>query len=455
MRFNVNRPDVTLQSGHQARFLAVLLPLLLLAGMGCKTVTKTVSVPFNAMYAVMPDKAALPPDPTFIQLEELRSADALFQMTSSSLDEYSSRVNTPEARLKALKWKLSLGSSIVNMATGPNPTANLLDLVTFTTLMRGTLEDAAPKATPPGSLDDWLNHSRVLETNAWMMSGFILTSNQQQVLRTAIAQWRQQNPAAKNMLFARPEELATLIRKIGHRDSEAQGVFEKDRLDPMADLDPAIREVTRTRLFAERAMFAAQRTSTLMRWQVELLTEQVMDQQQIVMAVQSVDRISRASESISQTAALMPNLIASERQAFLDALMVQEGKLAELSAQVTRTLTAGNQMSDSLNTTLITLTALMKRFGVGEPSTTPPDTNAPPFNILDYAHTADQFTKMAAQMDILVKDANGTLDTVSGQTRDDAKSVLNRAFLLTAVLIVLIFACAFIYRRTGRKGAGP
>ncbi len=384
MSFKVNRlgaawrPGHHARPGHYVRFLAVLLPLLLLlAGSGCKTVTKTASVPFNAMHAVMPgEETTHPPDPAFVQLEELRFADRLFQLTASSLDEYSSHVNTPEARLKALKWKLSLGSSIVNMGTGPNPTANLLDLVTLATLMRGTLEDVAPNATPPGSLDDWLSHCRVLETNAWTMAGFIINSNQQQVLRTAIEQWRQQNPAAKNIFFSRPEELATLIRQIelGGKDSEAEGIFEKDRLDPMADLDPAIREITRTRLFAERAMFAAQRTATLMRWQVELLTEQVMNQEQIVLTVQSVDRISRAAESVSQTAALLPGLVSSERQAILDALVGEDGKLQTLSAQVT------------------------------------------------------------------------------AQTSNDVKSVLNHAFLLTAGLIVLIFACAMIYRRAGRKG---
>ena len=119
-------------------------------------------------------------------------------------------------------------------------------------------------------------------------------------------------------------------------------------------------------------------------------------------------------------------------------------------------------MSTSLNTTLITFDALMKRFGVGEPSTTPPDTNSPPFNILDYAHTADQIAAMAQQLDALIKDASDTvatpaldkriaeLNALSGRARTDAKSVLNHAFLLAAGLIVLIFAGAVLYRRASR-----
>ena len=119
-------------------------------------------------------------------------------------------------------------------------------------------------------------------------------------------------------------------------------------------------------------------------------------------------------------------------------------------------------MSTSLNTTVVSFDGLMKRFGVGEPDTSPPDTNSPPFNILDYARTAEQVANMAQQLDALIKDASGTMDTpaldkriaqlaaFSAQARTDAKSVLNHAFLLIAGLIILGFACALLYRRLAK-----
>jgi hypothetical protein len=66
---------------------------------------------------------------------------------------------------------------------------------------------------------------------------------------------------------------------------------------------------------------------------------------------------------------------------------------------------------------------------------------------------------MAQQLDVLIKDAGGTvvtpaldkriaqLNEVSGKARADAKSVLNHAFLLVGGLIVLTFTCAVLYRR--------
>jgi len=197
----------------------------------------------------------------------------------------------------------------------------------------------------------------------------------------------------------------------------------------------------------------------LVRWQTELLADELLRQEEVTNALTSADRLSRAAESMSQTAALLPDRISAERKAITDELAAQEGKLRELSAEVTRTLAAGEKMSTSLNTTLITFDALMKRFGVGEPSTTPPDTNSPPFNILDYAKTAEQITAMSFQLDTLIKDANGTLgspaldkriaelNAVSTKAKADAESVLNHAFLLAAVLILLALVCALVYRR--------
>jgi hypothetical protein len=129
---------------------------------------------------------------------------------------------------------------------------------------------------------------------------------------------------------------------------------------------------------------------------------------------------------------------------------------------VDRALVDGGKTSTSLNTTIITFDALMKRFGVGEPSSTPSDTDSPPFNILDYARTAERVTSMAQQLDALIKNVDGMLDSpaldqrmadisaLAARTRADAKAVLNHAFLLAGGLVVLAFACASVYRRAGR-----
>ena len=87
------------------------------------------------------------------------------------------------------------------------------------------------------------------------------------------------------------------------------------------------------------------------------------------------------------------------------------------------------------------------------------DPDTAPFNILDYARTAGQIATMAQQLDTLLKDAGGTLDSsaldkriadlnaLSARARADATSVLNHAFLLAGGLIVIALVSALVYRR--------
>jgi len=228
-----------------------------------------------------------------------------------------------------------------------------------------------------------------------------------------------------------------------------------------------VREVTRSRLFAERAMFMAERMPILLRWQVQLVADDLLHQGQLEHAVDAAERISRATESASKTAAELPDRLTAERKAIVGALEAQEGKLSELSANLTKTLDAGDGMSTSLNATLKTFDALMKRFGVGEPAPPgpPPDPSAPParpFDILDYAKTAEQVAAMSKQLNEVIKDLNTSLDSpalearivavnrVSDHAVTNLRHLVYLVFALAAALIVLTFACARIYRARGR-----
>jgi hypothetical protein len=391
-----------------------------------------------------------------LQTLVFRYADDFSGRTTTVIDEYTRRVGVGADRSQALRWKIGLNSSVLAIATSPNPNSSVLDFVSLATLTHTFLEERAAASTNEGVFDYWLDTSRLLETNAWKLAAQVFTTNQQAEFRTALLQWQARNTNIGATFFARPQDFATVIRQSAKSQDKAGSVFGLVGLDPMAGLDPAVREITRTRMFAERAMYTAQRMPTLLRWQMEFLAEETMGQEQLADALQSVDRLSRAAESASQTAALLPDRLAAERKAILDALEQQQGQLRELSAELGRTLTAGEHMSTSLNTTMTTFDALMKRFGVGEPPAGPVKTNSKPFNILDYAHTADHVGAMAGQLDVLLKDAT---DTAASPVLDkcvaDAKSVLTHAAMLLAGVIGFTFACAFIYRSLARNRSKP
>lgn len=443
--------------------LAVTVPILLLAactaiplpGRGSRTET------------AQRDLAAL-------QGALQRFADEFMSRTAAALDEYARRAGTPEARSEALLWKLPVASAAIGIASGPNPSANLLDLLTLASVTRLAVEQLHDEAAEPAALRPWRDVSRSLEAEAWGLVRGVLDEGKQAELRVAIERWWGDTPDARSAFFGRPQELGKFIRDYAERAGRTTSVFGLVGLDPTAGLDPAVREVTRTRLFAERTLFTAQRMPFLLRWQAELLGDQLLNQSQLAVALTnaaqvaaSAERFSRAAETGSQVLQELPGQLAAERAAILAALEAQQGRLRELSAEVGRTLAAGERMSLALNATLGTFATLMDRFGIGGPA--PPgarDPDTPAFNILDYARTAEQLTVMAQELNALFQVTDATLDSpaldrrlreleaLAGRARADARALLNQAFLLAAALVLLVCGCTLACRRPAPRPAG-
>lgn len=350
---------------------------------------------------------------------------------------------------------------MISVVSGPNPNANLLDVVTMNTLTRKMIEDYWIKTPGGEAFRVWLDNARALETNAWDLTTTVLKPEQRQELRKSIDEWYERNPELRDGFLARPHELVTMIARNQKGTHDLGSVFNFVGIDPTIGLDPAVREVTQTRLFAERAMFTLQRMPFLLRFQTELLAYQLMDIPEVQLVLTNTVSISESAERISRTTAALPDLITSERKAILAAMEQQEGKLRELSDSVNQTLASGAKMSDSLNTTITTFDGLMKRFGVGEPDTNSvpdTDTNSPPFNILDYGKVADQISGMAKELNVLLTtaDQNVTqLTMLSNEATTRAERIVDHAFRRGVMLIVIFLVGAVLvglaYRALLRK----
>lgn len=449
-----NPPAASNPASHRAGTL--LLLLLVSFAPGC-TVLRT---PQKVVEAVVPVRANQP-DPIALQLQLQRFSDDFGGRTTQALDEYAQKNGTEAGRVLALQLKLRSLAAMISVVSGPSPHANLLDVVTMNTLTRKMVEDYWIK-TPGGEhFQAWLDNARVLETNAWSLTTGVLKPEQRQELRKSIDEWYERNPELRDGFLARPHELVALMAGKRKGAADLNSVFSFVGIDPTIGLDPAVREVTQTRLFAERAMFTFQRMPFLLRFQTELLAYQLMDIPEVQQVLTNTASISQSAERISRTTAELPELITTERKAILAALEQQEGKLRELSAEVNRTLQSGAKMSDSLNVTITNFDALMKRFGVGEPDTNPgpvPDTNSPPFNILDYGKTADQIAGMARELNVLLTtaDQNVTqLTKLSDEATTRAERIVDHAFRRGVILIGIFLGGAvlvgLVYRALLRK----
>ena len=116
-------------------------------------------------------------------------------------------------------------------------------------------------------------------------------------------------------------------------------------------------------------------------------------------------------------------------------------------------LVSGEKMSSSLNITLSNARGLMETFNARWPKT-----NAHPFNILDYAKTAEDVSAMAQNLNTLIESINQRVPEIqrlSRQASDDLEKAVDRSFRLGVVLIAVLLTGAvlagLVYRFLAEK----
>ncbi len=333
-------------------------------------------------------------------------------------------------------------------------------MTVFVTVTRMALEEHWQPKVFGESARPMLENCRSAETDIWRYASTVIQPQQQAELRKAIEVWHRQNPMPESVLAVRVVGFASQVAQANETDTAKPGsVFNLLNLDPLSGLDPATREIAQTRLFAERALYVTQKMPTLLRWQTELLSLNAMEQPAVQQLVTNSTQIAASVERFARVAEQLPGQISTEREEILKALQSQETQLTPLVNEMRETLTAGTQMSTSLNTTLTTFDALMKRFGVGETNTaSPPKANAEPFRIQDYTQTAAQLEATARQLTGLLLTLDQTLAStnfakltaqvgpVVQQAQTGGKEIVDYAFWKGILLVVIVFVAALIYR---------
>lgn len=423
---------------------------------GCGTFKKNSSTEDYKLTKIFNTGQPAPPtDPGELQQSLLQFAESYCLKMIESVDEITGVEGSPFNLEKALHFKISNVGSVITLATGDNPNINLLNLLALSSLSHMAMENYWVK-TPHGALyESWLTRSQTLENKIWSIGEKVLTEEQQKELRDTIEQYYASRKDFDSLIITHPQDL--MIPKNLMNTGNARSVFSLASINPFSGLDPTVREIAQTRLFAERALFSIQWMPWLLRWQSELLVLEATNQPEIAQTLKdvtnlsdSIQRASLAAESLSKTAATLPDQLSTEREAIVKAMDEQEG-------QITTLLEAGSEMSVSVNEAVESIDALMKRFGVGEPKP-PRDPNRKRFDILDYAKTADSFTATAEQLNTTLAELNATLDSpaldnLSRQAKADARSILNHFFLLAGGLVLLILGSALIYRKGTRSGS--
>ena len=283
-----------------------------------------------------------------VQQTLLRFSDEYLIGMAYGTDRLRRGTNAPDPA-EILKWKILLGTQTCSIVSGPNAMGNLLDMMVFVTVTRMALEEYWQPKVFGESVLPMLETCRNAETKIWRFAGQVLTSKKLAELHQAIEEWCR-GIRGRRMCWRRGRWVSP--RKWGRparpQDPDRQRV-QPAHVDPLSGLDPAVRELAQTRLFAERALFVTQQMPTMLRWQTEFLSLNAVEMPTVQQLVTNTTQIADFGGSFRPVAEKLPGQVSAEREEILKALQSQEKNVSSL-------MTTGTQMSDSLNTTLTTFT---------------------------------------------------------------------------------------------------
>ncbi|MSR39662.1 MAG: hypothetical protein EXS02_12600 [Planctomycetes bacterium] len=454
-----SRKSISLWKYGASVFLCFFLALAL---MGCELVKTATDAPVHVFRALTPGNVpAFSADPVEVQNNLMRFANAYFDTIIVGFGTIEHSLSGKDAA-DALRWKLGLASEVINVATGPRPISSLIDLTIFVAITKQAIEKRWP-------VEKYKSSAPLLESIAlsvedvWRLSSLVIKNDQQKELKDSIDSWCQNNPNPETILIAKGQSFAEQISKpkIDSKNNlvQASSVFTLLGVDPLSGLDPATREIAETRMFAERALFVTQKIATLMRWQIQLLTYDTLAQPDLQQIIVNSTKLTSSLDKMSEFATALPDIITAERVAIISSVETESKNLAGLATQVKAATDSGAEMSNSLNRTLVTFDALMKRFGVGEiqPETSQEQTSAP-FNILDYAKTASSLESAAQQITELLRTLDQTtnsanlsriteqINLLTNQTQKEGKNLVDYAFYSVLLIIISVTLAALIYK---------
>ena len=394
-----------------------------------------------------------------LQLAVMRFADEYAARIHERVGTFQRTTDNPSARLEAQTWLVSQATAVVTIASGPNPELNAIDLLVVATLSRMVIEDRWVGDRYPGRAEGLLSAHKSLETRIWEYSSVILSDAQIEELRSSIDAWHQENPLGRAVPFIHLEDFAFAARRMRTASTSSGSIFSFLGLDPLSNLDPAVRELAQTRQLAERAVYYAQRAPKLISWEAQRLAFEMTATPETTTLVSSVAQLGNAATTTSELAAGLPAVLSEERAALIDQLTgVIDDRQAELHALAVELRTAlevGGVTSDSVRETFAALDALIARFD------RPPRTDRPParpFDVTEYTEALRQLGETAQQLQALIGQADdpaAALRQVSDGAAERMVSLVDHVYWrlvqLAVVLVVASVVGALAYRVIVRR----
>jgi len=397
-----------------------------------------------------------------MQLAVMRFADEYAIRINAQVRAFQQATDDPAERLESQSWLVSQATAAFTIAAGPNPELNAIDMLVFSTLSRLVIEDRWVGERYGARAQPLLDEHRALETRIWTYSRVLLSEAQTDELRSSIEAWHRENPLGRAVPFIHLEDFAFATSATRPGGASSNSIFSFLGIDPLSNLDPAVRELAQSRQLAERAVYYGQRAPQLISMEAQRLAFEFAVAPESVRVIDSVAQIGGAAQTTSELAADLPRLLAEERAAAIEQLAgVFDERQAELQALVVElrsALEAGGSTSDSVRETIAALDALMARFdrGAGQAA----GAQARPFDVTEYTEALRQLGEAAQQLRVLIDQADSkapALTALSDRAGDRLTSLVDHVYWRLVQLILVLVAVsvlgALAYRGIARRSS--
>jgi hypothetical protein len=295
-----------------------------------------------------------------------------------------------------------------------------------------------------------------LEQESWILLDGQLTESQTAQVRDIIDRWRQQNPEIRSVAFIHFTEFAKSIGVPVSEEAQApNNLFSLLGIDPLRDLDPAVREVAQTRALAERSIYYVQRMPRLVRMEVQELTYQMTVLPEAKAVLADLDRASLVGSAAERLVRSLPEVLSQQREALISQVMQEldshRGGMTTATSDIRSTLQAGTDTANAVHGTLETWDDITARMARDRAERTGAGEHVHRFDIRDYTEMLQELNQATQQLNALTRQ----LDSSVPALRTTTKELLNQLFLR---LLLLVFACllaALAYRALAPRISRP
>jgi hypothetical protein len=405
---------------------------------GCSTTQGSGKQPKNQFSSFqLTNGPSGPVKTSVLQQQVMRFADTYAATIAQASDDIALGTTNAEIREMMLRWKLQQATAAYNNATGPNVPVNALDMLVLTTMARDVVQDYGV-AHYGDKVKPLLDAQNNMESDAWRMIAGFLSPSQEMELNDLIHKWRVKHPHQVEIGPIRFQELAATLGEIPTEEKTAPAsIFGLLYLNPLARLDPTTAAIVSIQELSERTVYYAQRTPTLLNWQIQLLLFQLGEQPKSLQMEMDFGRIALAAEDLGNTTKELPQVVREERKAaiqqILDSLASQENKSGEFLTRAQGTLDSAGQAATNIDSAIKSLTVFVQYVSPTN-RTSSTGTNSRPFNVLDYGVAASQIGAAATNLQELLLTAN--------QSAQRLDYVVNHAFAMGLALVIIFILLA-------------